>query len=724
MDPTHTTAYDADENRKENHGAAAGAPIGSASGANVPRRPEWRRQYQHTGAFCHSLAKESSCPNALPSTLPVPIRSENPSRSPTEQQRAAAPAADTVPPRVDTAHCPTEAAFRCVVAHCKGLVGPPSLPAAIKQAFDASFEIASSAPASCDAVCGACATIDALARSYQYVSDEMLADVSLESVSIWLLCAAGKHLRSKVCPVDGATVPLVHDGVSNIDAGFTNDVPASARTGADDESNVIVPPPPKDHQALPHERLEHMDAVVKEFTMDLLRTDTVPSYGDWMGLCRGPARLLVRALRSAIATARALRSPMPILSVVVVARSTIAGLVGAAEAREAVAYMLGLLISINAYSADMRDTGDFALHEAAPILADPSHPLRSVVLEGLDIMGTDIEDADHDIGRDDGAPSIDGAIHPQDDLVMRVYDHEPDLFVGILSHADPESICALARTSRTHYALIARTLRDDDARGDARLLKRVALSGTVWLQDYSESGMYDPRAYAIAPASPDQQPLPSLRAITSTCKLVARIDMPREEEVTDLLLSMDKLAAACALGCGGAVARYLSAIKCDLDPGTTGKRQLADRYTRIARCAGMYASPMLMRIAITAMVRTVADRRAPRRRFMPSHQSEVQSLVISAVSGIVRGFAFPSTRRRSLPNLPALVDVLCAFLAAVRRDMDAHGFAGKYVFVALRASFCRAALVVLAPGTSLPMPSTRIRLASALFEAARPEPPS
>ncbi|WBR14835.1 hypothetical protein pkur_cds_661 [Pandoravirus kuranda] len=652
---------------------------------------------------------------------------ESHTRSPSRRQDATPPTTDSLTTRPDNTECHATAAFYQAAAHCTGLPDPPSLSDGIKEAFDVALAQITSTHANEDGgvvVCDGCFALEALARSYGHMAEETLADTSLESISVWLLCAVCAHACAKECPIERARV-LRERGDDGPCADLTLCRSADTYALVDGDGGKLCARPALGcSTGLPCNHTERMVGAIKAFVTCLLRADIGRSHVDYMVVCRGPACLLGRALRRKVVGAHTSQTPAPNLSGVALARSAIARNMSTADAHEAVAYMLGLLTSIDASSVDIRDqTCDPALQEAAAILGDPSHPLRSVFLKGLGIMGTDIEDTDHDIGRDDGAPSIDGAIHPQDDLVTRAYEHEPDLFVDILSHADPKAICALARTSRSHYVLIARTLRDDDARGDARLLKRVALSGTVWLQDYSESGMYDPRAYVISPALPDQQALPSLRAITSTCKLVARIEMPREE-VRDLILSMGKLAAACALGCGGAVARYLSAIKCDLDPGTAGKRRLADHYTRIARCAGMYASPMLMRIAITAMVRTVAERRARRCRFMPSHQSEVQSLVISAVSGIVRGFALPSTRRRSLPDLPALVDVLCAFLAAVRRDMDAHGFAGEYIFARLRGSFCRAALVVLAPGTSLPMPSARIRLASALFEAARPEPPS
>nr|UDO47176.1 dihydrofolate reductase motif-containing protein [Pandoravirus massiliensis] len=722
MDPTHAAACAAAENHIENHKIVGTVATDLTNNADIPSA----RQMTASAMAPHflPLSVESHCPKVPVLDHPSAHLSRQSRRTATEQQNVAASTGDTGLAHVDNEPCPIESALCCIVARCDGLPDPPSLPGAIKRAFDSALARASLAATKDDALCHACAVIEALARAYQYIPDEILADASLESVSIWLLGAAGKHACARVCSDDAVTILQIHEIAVTTGTDSVDNVTTSA-CAAGDESNAVVPLPPKCRQAPACARLEHMDAVIKNFAIDLLRADASPLCIDSMHLCRGPVRLLARALRDAVASAHALQSPVPGLSGIAHAQSAIAQHMGDAVPREAVAYTLGLLLSIDASRVDIRDQSGYpTLQEAAPILANPSHPLHSVLVESLDITGINTEDtADNNDSADRGdcvAPA-DGATYSQVDLVMCVYDHEPDLFMAIMSHADPGSIGALALTSRSHYALIARTLRDDDARGDARQLKRVALSGIVWLQDYSGSAMYRPCAHAITPTSLGQGPLPGLRSILSACALMARIE--KSEERTGLWFSMHKLATACALGCGGAVARYLSAIKCDLDPDTTGKRRLADCHTRIARCAGMYASPTMMRIAITAMSRLIAEYRSSRSRFRTTDQiTQIQLLVINAVSGIVRGFALSSTRRRSLPDLSALVDVLCAFLAAVRRDMDGHGWAGKYIFAKLRATFCRAALVALAPGTSLPMPSARIRLASALFEAARPEP--
>lgn len=721
MDATHTTAHAA-ESRREDREIVGNMSTDSTNNAGVPAAHPMMGSAM---APCRllPLAKELRCSKASGLDHPGAHLIQQSQHLPTEQQCAAASIAYTASVHIDAVTCPTETALCCIAAYCEGLPGPPPLPSAIRQAFDAALACVSLAPAKGDALCGACAAIEALTRAYQYMPDEILADASLESVSIWILGAAGKHACARVCPAGAIAVSQVRDTITSVGIDDAPDVPAGT-CAAGSESDGVALTRLGYQRVLPCDRLERIDTAIKDFAIGMLRVNASPPCFDSIDLCRGPVRLLARALRDAVASAHSLQSTMPNLSGADHAQIAIRRYMDRAEPSEVIACMLGLLLSIDAPRVNVRDqSDDHALRAIAPILADASHPLRRIVLQCLDIVGTDAEDTNTNNGtdRDDYVAPPDDATYPQDDLVVRVYEHEPDLFIDILSHADPKSISALALTSRSHCALIARTLRDDDARGDARRLKRVALSGTLWLQDYTESGMYRPRAHVITPTSLDQAPLPKLRPILSACGLMARIE--KLEERTDLLFSMHKLATACALGCGGAVARYLSAIKCELDPHTTGKRQLAECRTRIAKCAGMYASPMMMRIAITAMSRLISEHRSSRSRFMALDQiTEIQSLVINAVSGIVRGFALPSTRRRSLPDLPALVDVLCAFLAAVRRDMDGHGWAGKYTFAKLRATFRRAALAVLAPGTSLPMPSTRIRLASALFEAARPEP--
>ncbi|AVK75265.1 hypothetical protein pqer_cds_843 [Pandoravirus quercus] len=584
------------------------------------------------------------------------------------------------------------------------------------------------------------AALDALSRSYAHMNSDVLASEALEHVGVWLLRAAsgrasvGESMAKDNKALHARDAIPVKDTLDSLrsDPVLPHRTDACPTDDNDDNNDKI---PSAECQLSPCDHSARMVAAIETFATSLVDAtrDKKPPL-DVMALCRGPAQALARGLRAAIARVRTLDSPVLDLAGIRRAQHALADAIDLAPngTGDAMGYMLGLLTSIDAVGADIDSVVDgVALQKIAAIVSNASHPLRSVVLQGLDITDVDTEsdrkcdDVDNASLRGPPPHAHPRSAHAQDDLLTRAHQHHPDLFVDILGCVDLWDVGSLALASRGHYVLVTRTLREDDARGQSRRLARVALSGTLWLQHYGDSHTYDPVGHTITPSpSVDHGPLAGLDPLVLVYRRMAAFRGPHRD--ARLWLNMDRLAVACALGCGGAIRWYLTLIGCDLDPETLDSQEPFDRASRIAHQAGVYASPMMMRIAITASIRRIVQRQGCRRRHMaPLQVGEIQLLVKNATVGIVRGLGrrLALCRRRALPGLPALVDVLCTLLVAVRRDIDDQGWIGNYVFAGLRAAFRRAALLVLAPGTPLPMMPARVRLASALFEAAKPAPP-
>ncbi|AVK75053.1 hypothetical protein pqer_cds_631 [Pandoravirus quercus] len=489
------------------------------------------------------------------------------------------------------------------------------------------------------------------------------------------------------------------------------------------------------------DRATPMILVLQTFVTTVIETDDETALNDCMATCRGPALALVCTLR-AILYAHVSGSTVPGLAILERARLALASAVDSpmAARRNVIAYLLGLLTSVTRACEGTADSrgNDLPLQAIVAILGNSGDPARSVLLQGLDMTGADDEDDavdpidNNDNGSNDDIDNSRHAKHPtllpaadpqlvqaQDDLLTRLDNHHPDLFMAILCRVDPWGIRSLALTSRAHYVLVVKTLREDDAKGRHRRLAAMALSGTVWLQRYGDSRRYEPVAHVITPPPFDRGPLPSLRPLLFLCRSMVAVEADSDALH---LRSMNRLAVACALGCGGAVARYLEWINCDSRcDGWEKRRQESRHIERLAYQAGVHMSATMMQIAVTETVRWTFQREWPQARLMSWLQrSAVQSLVDDVVSGIMRGLARPCSKRRhrSLADLAALVEVLSTFLAAVRRNMDGYGRWSEQVFVNLRMALCRAALLVLAPGMSLPMPLVRTRLALALCETA------
>ncbi|AJF97657.1 hypothetical protein TW95_gp0923 [Pandoravirus inopinatum] len=449
---------------------------------------------------------------------------------------------------------------------------------------------------------------------------------------------------------------------------------------------------------------------------------------DWMALCRGPARVIVRTLRAAIETARAAEWSVPAPKPIHSARKTLAVAIDVTggSRRDALAYMLGLLTS-----AAVACTGRGKMEDDMPLqkiileLQDPTGPSRDVAIEGLDIIGDDDEDTTDDAAEPDTlCDPINGQPpHPQDDLLSNLWGHHPDLFVAVLAHADPRGICSLALTSRTHYAHIIKAVREDDATESGKRFRAMGLSGTLWLQQRLDRRTYDPVAQLITPPPPDRGTLPDLRLLLFLCRPMATLDAAgtrRQRRQSKAALRM-----ACALHCGNAIVRCIHWLGLDQHPVQPKQDMLRDRHQVkwLAKEAGRSLSPLLMRIAISESRRALSrtEQHYPFNVVLWERIDHIDSLVrgmVAATAETIRGDILLH-RQRHHGDLTRLVDMICTFLTGVRREMD-NGCMGPMGNDRLGGVFRSAAMAVLAPGIRLPMPRTRTRLALALLEAARP----
>nr|UDO47383.1 hypothetical protein [Pandoravirus massiliensis] len=437
---------------------------------------------------------------------------------------------------------------------------------------------------------------------------------------------------------------------------------------------------------------------------------------DWMSLCRGTLRSILRTLRRAIEVGRASFWPMPALDSIHGAREALAlGVdVATGDRRGALVCTLALLTTIVSVHQEGVIEEDTPLKKMCLKLQDPTDPARAIVLEGLDITGTSDDAAGSSLDRQ-AAPC-----HPQDDLLSRAWDHHPSIFTAILERVDPWDVGSVALASRTHYMRIVRLLRSqdcDDTRPNGGLVG-TALSATIWVQRNLDSCAYEPVAERVEP-SPGRGTLPDLRLLLFLCRFMTRLDAMDLNSHESRL--MTGFTVACALRCGGAIARCIDRlgfndVPCDL----WQRREHESRIESLAGKAGFHASPLAMRVAIAESFRLAAwNGRCPEGSAPNVRVGHTLFIVTAMMSGIVRGLysaKAPISRCRS-DDLSMLVDVLCTFLAGVRHDMDAgRTDMGTSICKTFRAK----AMALLAPGIVLPEPSLRTRLALALLEASRP----
>ncbi|AJF97659.1 hypothetical protein TW95_gp0925 [Pandoravirus inopinatum] len=602
--------------------------------------------------------------------------------------------------------------------------------------------------------------VEALGRSYTQLRKKVRARPALGPVSAWLLRIANGSAYVAT-PIDVAALAVVHVAESdqwmpviNIAraAGQTCSAPllkracTEIRRRADQHTHVLANGgakswwlchttrrPTRDYAAIATIAL---GAFAKGLTKPV---DNAPSH-DCMAMCRGPALALAREVQMAIDVACVHEWTVPLIDPINQARAMLAPAIGThtGDRRDALVYMLGLLTSVAVVCADRARIGDdVPLQQIASYLGDPTNPLHALALKGLNISGYDNAAA---VAKPETIP---GPVDPrppcnQDDLLSALCGHHPDLFMSVLTLVDQWDIGSIALASRTHYAHVVTALREDDAAGVSRRLTGVALSGTFWFQQRVDSLVYDPVARLITPPSPPppaQESLPDLRVLLFLCRSMASRKHvgPCEMWSAGESAWYEAMAVACVLGCG-------DAIMCCI--GWTGLVRRTDvwwnqdlhrrRIERLAEKAGFYGSPLMLHIAVTeslsAMARTEHGPDYARARPI----CHIRSLVDRIICGIVEGLREPESEayfrcrtgysprhRRRLEGLPALVDILCAFLKGVRSDMDSGRtdiVDATYACVGFR----RAAMAVLAPGICLPMPQLRTRLGLALFAAAKP----
>ncbi|QBZ81227.1 hypothetical protein pclt_cds_634 [Pandoravirus celtis] len=601
--------------------------------------------------------------------------------------------------------------------------------------------------------------VEALGRSYTQLRKKVRARPALGPVSAWLLRIANGSAYVAT-PTDVAALAVVHVAESdqwmpviNIAraAGQTCSAPllkracTEIRRRADQHTHVLANGGAKSWWLCHTTRRPSRDyaaiatIALGAFAKGLAKpVDNAPSH-DCMAMCRGPALALARKVQVAIDVARVHEWTVPLVDPINQARAALAPAIDAhtGDRRDALVYMLGLLTSVAVVCADRARIGDDApLQRLASYLADPTNPLHALALKGLAVSGYDNAAA---VAKPETIP---GPVDPrppcnQDDLLAALWEHHPDLFVGVLAHVDQWDIGSIALTSRTHYAHVITALREDDAAGASRRLTGVALTDTLWLQQRIDSLVYDPVAQPITPPPPiAQESLPDLRVLLFLCRSMAsrkRIG-PCEMWSTGESAWYEAMAVACVLGCGDAIMCCIrwTGLAWHTDAWWTNHGRHRKRIERLAEKAGFYGSPMMLHIAINDSLSAM-----PRAEHGPNYTRarpicHIRSLVVDVVCGIIEGLREPESEayfrrrtgysprhRRRLEGLPALVDILCAFLKGVRGDMDSGRMDivdATYACVGFR----RAAMAVLAPGICIPMPQLRTRLGLALFAAARP----
>ncbi|QBZ81225.1 hypothetical protein pclt_cds_632 [Pandoravirus celtis] len=394
--------------------------------------------------------------------------------------------------------------------------------------------------------------------------------------------------------------------------------------------------------------------------------------------------------------------------------------------RDVIAYVLASLVATRWASAGPilpPKKMTVATLKIASILGDLGDHSHAAVLDGLDIGGAEVQHVSRP------CPPVAIERFRQSDLLTRLWDHHPFLLVKVLSHVDACDIGSVALASSIHYARIIEALQEDDRKSPRRLSNGVALAGSLWLRQRHDGHPCDPEAEWITPSF-DHGPLPGLRPLLFLCRRMPLLMSLPQSDQTEIEAA---LAMACALGCGAAMTRCGRRLhdipKLDEpDPfiydgppcGAMALLQcsLLDPHD-LARHAGLYGSPMLMRVAYTAWPRVVSTGEANIRLMDKTHARLIGGLMDSVVDGIKKGFGRLDGPHADLflVGLPALVEVICGLLLAVRRDVDAHGPL-PHRRAKLAKKLRDAGFAILAPGTRLAMPEARTGLALALFETA------
>nr|UDO47386.1 hypothetical protein [Pandoravirus massiliensis] len=652
-----------------------------------------------------------------------------------------------------------EVIFRLATAR----IEPPSVPASLVAAlrdncrvFPLRKALVDAVLAGGDAAVNQCLAIalrvEALGRSYTQMRKKVRARSALGPVSAWLLRIANGSAYVAT-PTAAAALAVVHVAESDLwmpvidiarAAGQTCSMPlleracAEIKRRADQHTHVLANGRRKEWQLRRTTRRERRDheaismIVLGAFAKGLAKpADGMPPQ-DCMAMCRGPVLTLVRKVRSSIKDVHASDS-------INRARATLASAIDShhTNRHDALAYMLGTLTSFAVESTGWpRIRDDVPLRRIAFYLADPTNPSHALALKGLDIFGGHTDYIAAATKPDTVSNPVDSpSPHAQTDLLTALHGHHPDLFIDVLAHVnDSWDIGSIALTSRTHYAHLIQALRKDDAVGTARRLRGVAFSGTLWLQRHVDSLVYDPVAQLITPPSA-QETLPYLRLLLFLCRPMAvhKTDGPRGMWSTDGTKWDEVMAAACVLDCGDVVAHCIARMGlAQRTDALQNRNRHINNVEWLAEKAGFYGSPLMLHVAITESLGAMhmTEHGPDYARARPIRH--IRSLVDEVVRGILGGleesesqaYRFCRTghsprHRRRLDGLPALVDILCAFLKGVRRDMDTGRMDivdATYGIIGFRC----AAMAVLAPGVCLPLPQVRTRLALALFEAAKP----
>lgn len=609
--------------------------------------------------------------------------------------------------------------------------------------------LADAASASDDAAVDMCLEIAsrmaALACAYGSLTEEVLARDILRPVSAWLLQAvdALKHMQepwndaaaivAKLAGTDAWLPPMAVARAAGRACSTT--LLGRACIGAEqaftqglcvDVSACDFSQPRRPGV---HDNPARVSVLVfLAFVSGMIDTRSAVPLDAWVDLRRGPMPMLVREIKRAADTTdlwwrcKAKCAVNRAMARLAEALNTQQG-----ARRDAVAYVLSLLVaalrrrSVTDDAPEPKAMTTTAL-KIASILGDPADPSRSAVIDGLDVGAAEAQP--HDRPR---PPSV-GQRCCQIDLLTRLGDHHPLLFVEVISHLCAWDIGSVALASSTHYARIIVAVRDDDT-AETRRLSGVALSTTLWLRWCRDARPCDIEAETVTPSF-DSGSLPGLRSLLLLCRRMPMLEAS-PGSWTDAILETT-LAAACAVECGAAIARcadWLDYIpKLDGDDSdandephhvmATIRRSVVDRDD-LARHAGLLGSPLPMRMACDMLHSRPSDGEA-HIRFVDGTQAKWLGRMIDKVVEGIRGGLDRVGDDRSdlfLAGLPALVDVVCGLLSAVQHDVNAHGPL-PHDRAKLKGIMRAAGFTLLAPGAHLAAPEARTRLALGLFETA------
>ncbi|AVK75075.1 hypothetical protein pqer_cds_653 [Pandoravirus quercus] len=325
-----------------------------------------------------------------------------------------------------------------------------------------------------------------------------------------------------------------------------------------------------------------------------------------------------------------------------------------------------------------------------------------------------------------------GAAHDFD-ILLRLWTHESDIYVDVLSRLDPWDVGSLALTSCGNFARVIASVQADDARRKRRLHPHMALSGDRVMGYCNGTARVEPPPERITPALGSDGPLPDLAVLLFLCRTMPTVEgnLPYDRS------SVPGVAArACLLGCGDALNRCLRAIShqeplqeprtpwsCESVAGIAVKRKHLVRQLGLA--AGRYGSATLMRVAW--------DQSLLHKFRVPAYGEDRPSnakpgfvdydLVTYAITGIRRGLESRDARQRDLcaRGLPLLTAVLCdTVLTVVMQYATGQKSAANDKKTRMRVACHSGALDLLAPGKDLPAASARVALAAALARAVAP----